>query len=93
MEQKELDGLKKKIGSHDAGFSLYSDLFKIIKNRLFLALLLGGACFAAYQIYTFAEKIRDPTTNQDKIIFLKYSYGKPFLFITQCVCNPIAFYL
>jgi len=68
------------MGKRDAKFSLSVDLFKILRSRVFLALIFGGVCILSYQFYTFTEKIRDPISGQEKIVFLKYSYGN-FAFV------------
>jgi len=41
-----------------------------------LFVLLGAGCFLGYQFYTFTERIHDPIDNENKIVFLKYSYGR-----------------
>jgi len=75
LEERELKDLKKQLEKGDANFSLYSELFKIVQNKVLLFVLLGAGCFLGYQFYTFTERIHDPIDNENKIVFLKYSYG------------------
>ena len=75
MEAKELEALRKNIDSQDIKFSLYSDILKILRNKILIAFFLGATSLVAYQFFSFSEKIRDPITNKNKIVFLKYSYG------------------
>ena len=75
MEEQELKQLKKTVEKTSANFSLWKDLFKIVRGKIILALLLFGTVFGGYQFYTLIDFANDPFENKKHLVYLKYADG------------------